>query len=85
VPVKKASISIVNFAFVPATLNVSPGTLVTVTNNDTVTHTWSSLTGVWNSGALSPGQSYSFMFTKAGTYDYECMIHTFMTGTVIVS
>jgi plastocyanin len=66
-------------------LNIAVGTLVTVTNEDTTTHTWSSLTGLWTSGPLMDHHSYSFMFTTAGTYKYDCMIHTFMTGTVIVS
>jgi plastocyanin len=80
-----ASITISDFAFHPSVLTVAPGTLVTVTNNDTPTHTWTSLTGVWNSGLLLPGHSYSFLFTTPGTYKYHCLIHTFMTGTVTVS
>jgi plastocyanin len=34
---------------------------------------------------LAPGASFSFTFTQAGTYNYLCTIHTFMTGSVIVS
>ena len=33
---------------------------------------------------LNPGTSAHFTFTKAGTFDYMCAIHTFMTGKVIV-
>jgi plastocyanin len=80
-----ASITITDFEFNPSVLRVAPDTLVTVTNDDTPTHTWTSLTGVWNSGLLLPGHSYSFLVTTAGTYKYHCLIHTFMTGTVIVS
>ncbi len=40
-----------------------------------------------NSGILMPGQSYSLTFTKAGTYEYHCLLHddgANMIGTVIV-
>jgi LPXTG-motif cell wall-anchored protein len=31
--------------------------------------------GLYNSGILGPGQSYTFSFPKAGTYSYVCVIH----------
>lgn len=55
-----------------------------MTNHDSVTHTWTELNGLY-SFTLNPGKSASFAFTKAGTYDYECAIHTFMHGKVVVS
>lgn len=78
------TISIQNFAFQPATLSVPVGTTVTWTNNDTVAHTSTSDSGVWNSGTLAPGQSYSYTFTQAGSFPYHCMIHPFMHGTIVV-
>jgi plastocyanin len=49
-------------------------------------HTWSSITGVWNSGTLLPKKSFSFTFKKPGTYHYECFIHpTKMMGSIIVT
>jgi plastocyanin len=42
-------------------------------------------TGVFDSPVLQPGASYSFEFTKPGTYAYHCTIHPFMTGKVVVS
>jgi len=47
-------------------------------------------TGYRNSGAppeaekLTSKFSYSLTFTKAGTYEYVCMVHPGMTGTVMV-
>jgi plastocyanin len=79
-----APLAIRNFAFLPSTLVVAVGTTVTVTNDDTVTHTWTSTTGAFTSGPLAPGASYSHTFTVAGTYPYMCTIHTFMTGTIVV-
>jgi plastocyanin len=79
-----APLAIRNFAFLPSTLVVSVGTTVTVTNHDSVGHTWTSTTGAFNSGPLAPGASYSHTFTVAGTYPYMCDVHPFMTGTIVV-
>ncbi|HEX2615423.1 MAG TPA: plastocyanin/azurin family copper-binding protein [Nitrososphaera sp.] len=43
---------------------------------------------VWPSGQSPPGfpptNTFSVKFTKAGTYDYMCEVHPWMTGQVIV-
>jgi plastocyanin len=78
------SVSIANFSFSPATLTVSVGTKVTWTNNDSVTHTVTAVQGAFDSNDLSPGNSFSFTFTKAGTYAYHCKIHASMMATIIV-
>ncbi|MEM3656448.1 MAG: cupredoxin domain-containing protein [Thermoprotei archaeon] len=54
------------------------------TNNDNVTHTVTSTTGVFNSGLLPPGQSWNYTFTYPGTFNYYCTIHPWMKGTVLV-
>jgi plastocyanin len=79
-----ASLAIRNFAFLPSTLTITAGTVVTVTNDDSVTHTWVSNTGAFNSGDIAPGSSYKFTFSTPGTYLYHCSIHPFMTGTIVV-
>jgi plastocyanin len=33
---------------------------------------------------LSNGQSFSFTFRTAGTFNYSCSIHPSMTGQIIV-
>jgi plastocyanin len=78
------SVTVMNFAFSPATLTVMTGTKVTWTNHDTVTHTVTADQGAFNSGPLSPGNSFSFTFNKAGTYSYHYNIHHSMMATVIV-
>lgn len=72
-------------AFSPATINVTAGTTITWTNKDAVTHTVTSTTGIFNSGSLSTGKTYSQMFSGTGTYPYFCSLHSGMTGTVIVN
>lgn len=78
------SVSIIDFAYQPQNLTVTVNSQVTWTNNGMHNHTTTSDTGVWDSGTLSPGQSYSVTFTNTGVYTYHCSIHTFMTGTITV-
>lgn len=86
-PVGGNAVSISGFAFAPASLTVKAGTTVTWTNKDSDAHTVTSQGsgGPLGSAALSTGQSYSYTFTKPGTYSYLCTIHPFMTATVTVT
>ncbi len=79
-----SSVTIQGFAFSPSTLTVSVGTKVTWTNKDGTTHTVTSDTGVFNSGNVANGGSYSYTFNTAGTFQYHCSIHSNMTGTIVV-
>jgi alcohol dehydrogenase (cytochrome c) len=78
-------VNIVDFAFGLATIEVPPGTTVTWTNQGPTAHTATSDNGVWDSGLLQKGQSFSYTFNTPGTYDYFCVPHPFMRGRVIVS
>jgi plastocyanin len=73
-------------AYVPNPISVPVGTTVTWTNTDVIPHTSTSDTGVWESGVLGNGQSFSFTFTSAGTFPYHCAIHgaASMSGVVTV-
>ena len=79
-----AQVTIAKLAYSPKTVTVQTGATVTWTNNDTVVHNVQSTNGpgltapttsTFASKLLNPGQSFSFTFTKAGTYYYECTIH----------
>src|SRR6185295_5302493 len=61
-------------AYSPNPVVVSVGGTVTWTNNDNTTHTSTSTTGAWNSGAIAPGQSFSQTFTSAGSFPYNCTL-----------
>ncbi len=82
--VEAAEVSIKNFQFMPATLNIPAGTTVTWTNRDDDAHTVKSADRLFSSKGLDPGQAFSYTFTTPGTYRYYCGIHTHMTATVIV-
>ncbi len=75
-------VSIKNFAFDPAILNIKVGDTVTWTNNDSAAHRISG--NGFQSSDMANGQTYSFKFTAAGTYDYICSIHPSMKGTIVV-
>lgn len=77
--------TIEDFAFSPRVLTIPVGSTVTATNRDEAVHDWTSDRGVWGSGDLRRGQSFSFTFEDPGTYDYLCERHPSMTGTVTVT
>jgi plastocyanin len=82
-------IALKNLAFEPKAVTVPVGTTVTWVNQDAFAHTVTAGTrgspsGVFDSANLAAGASFSFTFTKAGTFPYFCAIHAGMDGTVTV-
>lgn len=77
-------VSIVDFAFSPATITISIGDSVTWTNEDPVIHDATSTSGAFDSGDLDQGESYTLTFSQPGTHDYLCTPHPQMTGSVVV-
>ena len=68
-------------------INVSVGTLVKWINKHSEFHTVtaSSPAGLWDSGSLSQGASYSFQFNETGKYQFICKFHDDMSATVTVT
>jgi plastocyanin len=82
------TIVIKNFMFSPAHLTVPPGATVHIHNEDSVTHTLTDKSdpGLFSTGDIPAGQTKAIKAPgKAGSYSYICMIHQFMTGTLVVS
>ena len=80
-----------NNCFSPNPLTVAPGTTVTWTNGDTVSHTITSgkvsdndAGSLFDSGLVKPGKTFQFTFANAGTFDYFCTVHPWMVGQVVV-
>jgi plastocyanin len=84
------NVSITSYMFSPGSLTIHVGDKVIWKNNDPAIdyygHTATSNDShTFDSGNLSPGQSYSFTFLHAGTFAYHCNVHpTQMHGTIIV-
>jgi plastocyanin len=76
--------TIKGFSYQPDVLKVKVGAKVTWTNDDTVPHTVTADTNSFDSGNLQPAGSFSFTFTRPGTYAYHCSIHPSMHGSVVV-
>jgi len=83
--VGSAPVSIGDNFYSPATITVSVGEAVLWTNNGGAQHTTTSVSNVWDSGVMNPGQQFSFTFNSPGTFHYICSIHgTAMSGDIIV-
>ena len=70
-------------SFSPGGITVNVGRTVTWENKDSIAHTTTSNTNVWNS-QIGPGGSFSRTFPAAGTFDYRCTLHPGMTGSITV-
>jgi plastocyanin len=87
--------SLTDTAFQPNPVQVSVGSTVTWTNDDSQPHTVTSgqnaqPDGKFNSSPnfnplMAPGQTFSHTFAEAGQYPYYCALHPNMVGTVSVS
>ena len=75
--------------FIPNKATIAVGGTVSFVNSDTAPHTSTSGSpsdgpdGVWDSSLVMPGSSYDTTISSAGSYDYFCMVHPWMTGTII--
>ena len=78
------AVAIDNFKFSVASLEVAAGTTVTWTNHDDVPHTVTSTTKVFKSPPLDTGETFSYTFKLAGTFEYYCSLHPHMTGQIVV-
>ena len=93
-PISSAAVSITASGFVPNTIFVKPGTRVSWTNQDAKAHQLAadpyprddSIPNFNNELVLQANDSYSFVFSKTGTYHYHDQLNPFkLTGTVIVN
>jgi len=80
-----------NSCFDPNPVTIAMGGTVTWENVDNAAHTVTSGSpsdgpdGVFDSSLImAGGASFSHTFDDAGTYDYFCMVHPWMAGSVIV-
>ena len=84
-PDKTATIRIGDGFFDPGTTTVEVGATVTFENTDGDEHTATSVGGGgFDSGVLASGATYEKTFSDAGTYDFLCLFHSDMRGTIEV-
>ena len=74
----------------PEVIDVEVGTTVLWDNVDNTVHTVTSgvppadTDGMFDSETMMAGDKFEFTFTEAGSYDYFCIFHPWMVGTVNV-
>ena len=80
-----------NQCFIPNPVTIAMGGTVTWENVDNAAHTVTSGSpadgpdGVFDSSLImAGGATFSHTFDAVGTYDYFCMVHPWMAGSVIV-
>jgi plastocyanin len=76
--------------YIPLNIEVTPGTTVEWTNDDSVPHTIQSLNekgeiiGLFNSAPLQTGEKFEYAFDEPGLYNYYCSFHPWRVGIVTV-
>ena len=79
-----------NSCYSPADITINVGDTVEWPNVDTAAHTVTSgspsegPTQIFDSSLLMADATYAFTFEEAGEYDYFCMVHPWMVGSVSV-
>jgi plastocyanin len=79
-----AAVKIDNFVFSPNPVTVPVGSTVRWVNQDDIPHNVVSDDKSFKSKALDTDESFTYTFTKPGTYTYFCSIHPKMTGKIVV-
>jgi plastocyanin len=64
---------------------ITVGQAVTFTNSGTSPHDATSSDGSWKTPLLQSGASASVTFSTPGSFDFACVLHPWMKGTVIVT
>ena len=81
---KQVIVEMRDYEFFPAKFTVNAGTEVTWVNRDNVPHNAVAGDGVFDSGTLDAGNSWSFVLDRPGTYPYVCTFHPGMEATLTV-
>ena len=80
-----AEVSMGDKSFQPATVTVGAGGTVTWRNTSDREHTVTADDQTFDSDVLGGGQTFRRRFDRAGTFAYRCLIHSDMTGSVVVT
>lgn len=77
-------VEIKKFAFQPPVITVKPGTTVAFINRDGVAHTATGNDESFDTGLLGRDEQATVTFDQPGRFEYHCIPHPFMQGTVMV-
>jgi len=79
-----ARVSIANFTFAPARVDVAAGDTVTWTNDDGAPHGIAFADKARGVDVMLPGNTFGRRYDAPGTYDYVCAVHPYMKGSIVV-
>jgi len=82
---RRGEVRIDSFRFEPTTLNVTPGTVIVWTNEDSAPHTATANDDSFDTGRLDEGESGEVTFDRPGTFEYVCDFHSWMEGRIVVA
>ncbi len=80
-----------NACYLPADITINAGDTVEWINVDTAAHTVTGgspadgPSGIFDSSLVMADAVYAFTFNDSGNYDYFCMVHPWMVGSVSVN
>lgn len=80
-----------NACYIPADITINAGDTVNWTNTDSAAHTVTGgnpvdgPSGVFDSSLVMAGAEFAFTFSDSGNYEYFCMVHPWMVGSVTVN
>lgn len=84
--VTQGEVTILDFSFSPAGMDIAVGDTVTWTNApESVGHTTTSDDGLWDSSVIRAGDTFEHTFTESGRFTYFCSIHPSMKGSITVA
>ena len=70
--------------FIPDTQNIPAGALVLWYNDDSIDHTVTARDNSFDSGRISPNETFEYTFEQPGEVEYYCKIHSSMVGKITI-
>jgi plastocyanin len=74
-----------NTSYLQTRIEIAVGSTIEWTNADAMPHSVTAVDRRFDSGLIGAGGTWRHTFTQPGTYEFYCMPHPFMKGTVVVS
>ena len=83
-PPPQIEVLIEGSAFIPATYDIPIGAIVIWYNNDSIDHTVTARDNSFDSGRISPNETFEYTFEQPGEVEYYCKIHPSMVGKISI-
>ncbi|MFC1871708.1 plastocyanin/azurin family copper-binding protein [Chloroflexota bacterium] len=64
--------------------NLPVGTTIVWYNNDSIDHTVTARDNSFDSGRISPNETFEYTFELSGEFEYYCKIHPSMVGKITI-